>query len=121
MGRARRTSKILEKAQIRSAGLKAITPAPDLGVGLTIAAFDASIGDTQTKLEEYNQALASVDEKSNDLVAAEKALTDMHERMLAGVGAKFGKDSTQYEQAGGVRKSERKPRPRKPKTPPVTT
>lgn len=41
----------------------------------------------------------------------------MSERMLAGVAARYGKDSSQYEQAGGVRKSERKRPTRKTKTP----
>jgi hypothetical protein len=36
--------------------------------------------------------------------------------MLAGVGSKYGKDSSEYEQAGGTRTSERKPPVRKPKT-----
>jgi hypothetical protein len=36
--------------------------------------------------------------------------------MLAGVAAVYGKDSDQYEQAGGVRKSERKSPGRKAKT-----
>lgn len=40
----------------------------------------------------------------------------MSERMLAGVAARYGKDSSQYEQAGGVRKSERKRPTRKTKT-----
>jgi hypothetical protein len=37
-------------------------------------------------------------------------MDDLTERMLAGVGSKYGKDSTEYEKAGGVRKSERKRR-----------
>jgi hypothetical protein len=35
-------------------------------------------------------------------------LKDWNERMLAGVATAYGKDSSEYEQAGGVRKSERK-------------
>lgn len=41
-------------------------------------------------------------------------------RMLAGIGARFGKDSSEYEQAGGVRKSDRKFPPRKTKATPPT-
>ena len=120
MGRTRRTSKVLEKAQVRSAGIKAIDPALDLGGGLTIASFDTSINDGKTKLNDYNQALAAVDEKYNALIASEKTVRDMSERILAGIAARFGKDSTEYEQAGGVRKSERKFPPRKPKPAPGT-
>lgn len=113
MGRLRKTSKILEKAQVRIAGLKAIDPALDLGNGLTVAAFEAKIVSTAKKLADYNQELAVVDEMQNSFVTEEDSLKDISERMLAGVGARFGKDSSQYEQAGGTRKSERKPRARK--------
>jgi hypothetical protein len=37
--------------------------------------------------------------------------------MLAGVAAKYGKDSDEYEKAGGVRKSERKRPTRTPVAP----
>ncbi|BAZ67792.1 hypothetical protein NIES4106_25490 [Fischerella sp. NIES-4106] len=32
---------------------------------------------------------------------------DISERMLTGVACKYGKDSSEYEMAGGVRKSDR--------------
>lgn len=38
----------------------------------------------------------------------EKQLRDLSERMLIAVAAKYGKNSYEYEMAGGVRKSERK-------------
>jgi hypothetical protein len=40
-----------------------------------------------------------------------KNIRDWNDRMLAGVGAKFGKSSVAYEQAGGARKGA--PRKRK--------
>jgi hypothetical protein len=120
MGRARRVSPVLDKAQVRLASIKNIDAALDLGNGLTFAAFNASVTSLQTSLAEYNQALAAVDEKLNAVVAAEKLSSDLSERMLAGIAARFGKDSSQYEQAGGIRKSERKPRARKTKTPTPT-
>ena len=49
--------------------------------------------------------LALVDNKHFEMTTAEKNLQTMSERMLLKVGAKFGKDSDQYEKAGGVRKS----------------
>src|SRR6185503_4965799 len=58
-------------------------------------------------------------DQHNALLAAEKALGDLSERMLAGVAARFGKNSSYYEQAGGVRMSERKRPVRKPKAPPT--
>ena len=108
MGRAKRKSTILENAQQRSNSLKAISTTLDLGPGLSFTAFDQAIADTRTKLDDYNQTLTTLDEKQNGLEASEKTLSDLSSRMLAGVGAQFGKDSSQYEQAGGVRISERK-------------
>lgn len=118
MGRVRKTSKVLEQTQIRAANLKSISPTLDLGNGLTAAAFDTAIADLQAKLADYNQTLAAADEKANALAASEKAARDLSERMLAGVAAHFGKNSSEYEQAGGIRKSERKTPSRKTKQPP---
>lgn len=113
MARAKRSSKILEQAESRSSGLKAIDPALDLGGGLTIVGFDADIADLRDKLNDYNQTLASLDEKLNEILAAEKIVSEKAGRMLAGVAARHGKDSNQYELAGGVRTSERKARTNK--------
>jgi hypothetical protein len=44
------------------------------------------------------------------------ALHEVITRARSGIRSTFGPDSTQYEQAGGKRKSERKPSIRKPKT-----
>ena len=118
MPRRRRISKVLDNAQTRLAGLKSIDPALDLGGGLTVTAFGNAISDGQTKLATYNQTLATIDDQYNAVLASEKNTGDFSERMLAGVAARFGKNSSQYEQAGGVRKSERKRPTRKPTTPP---
>ncbi|HEY0432337.1 MAG TPA: hypothetical protein VGC95_00610 [Chitinophagaceae bacterium] len=107
MGRKKRTSKILDKANVRAAGLRSVGTL-DFGNGLTSAAFEQAITDVRTKLDDYNQTLSTVDEKANLLASAEKTLRDYHERVLSGVGAKYGKDSNEYEKVGGKRKSERK-------------
>lgn len=118
MGRTRRTSKILDKARVRSAGIRSVSPTLDLGNGLNVTAFEAAISTVQARLAAYNEALATIDQLQNELNAAEKILGDLSERMLAGIGARFGKDSSEYEQAGGKRKSERKtPGPKRKATP----
>jgi hypothetical protein len=53
-----------------------------------------------------------VDEKQSEVIAKEKHLRDLHERMLMGVAARHGRDSIEYEKAGGIRKSERKKKAR---------
>lgn len=42
------------------------------------------------------------------LVLFKWKLKDLNERILTGVATKYGKNSTQYEMAGGKKKSERK-------------
>ena len=55
------------------------------------------------------------EEVRNIVLEKEKTMKDICERMLEGVGSKFGHDSNEYEMAGGKRKSERKRPIRKPK------
>jgi hypothetical protein len=45
---------------------------------------------------------------ASSLKEKEKLLRAFSERMLTGVAAKFGKDSEQYQKAGGTKKSERR-------------
>jgi hypothetical protein len=116
MSRLKRSSTKLAKAQKRATNLKSIDEALDVGSGLTLVAFQGEIDTLQGKLDKYNNLLGEIDALNNDILAGEKALAALSERMLDGVGVKFGKDSNEYEKAGGVRKSERrKPTPR-PKT-----
>jgi hypothetical protein len=56
----------------------------------------------------YNTTLSTADSQLNAVEDAEKVLRDMSERMLTGVATYYGKDSDEYEKAGGVRKRDRK-------------
>jgi hypothetical protein len=106
MGRKRRSSPKLEKAEVRLQSIKSISATLDLGNGLSITSYESLIDAAQSKLDEYNQLLASLDEKSATLRDKEKQLGSFSERMLAGVAAKYGKDSPEYAQAGGIRRSD---------------
>jgi hypothetical protein len=106
MARIRRSSNAIAKAIVRSNNLKTISPTLDLGGGLTVAAFDAKVAEAQAAENEYNQLLAGADEKANRLDALLKELSGMNTRMLAGVGARWGKNSDEYEKAGGSRTDE---------------
>ncbi|MDX6695226.1 MAG: hypothetical protein QOF02_2829 [Blastocatellia bacterium] len=108
MARRRRKSPVLEKAEIRANNLKAISPTLDLGPGLTLAEFEQKIAAVRAKHDRYNQTVALLDDLGNDLEADEELLDDLNSRLLAGVGARWGKNSSQYEQAGGTRTDERK-------------
>lgn len=108
MTRRKRSSKILEKAERRVSAMRSISETLDLGNGLTIASFTALIGEARTTLAEYNKALSGIDKIYNDVQEVEQKLGDLSELMLLGVVSKYGKNSDQYEMAGGVRKSDRR-------------
>ena len=113
MARKKRTSTILEAAHHRLAGLSSITPTADFGTGLTVAAYSGTINDFSTKLDTYNQMVTAVDELQNQIDADEANLRELTRRMLAAAQAHYGPDSNQYEQAGGKRVRDRKPRAKK--------
>lgn len=110
----KRESKTLQNASKRSDGLLAIDASGnlDLGNGDTHAAYRAQIKAVAEALEVHNKNLALADKSGNDLRAEERKLARLSTRMLAGVKLKFGEDSTEYEQAGGTRESERVARAR---------
>jgi hypothetical protein len=118
MAYRRKTSNILSAAQTRAANLKSISPTLDLGSGLTLTAYNAKITAAEAALEAYNIQLAKADALGNDFKAVEKELSVLSTRMLAGTGVKYGKDSNEYEMAGGTRSSEIK-RGKKPEEPPA--
>lgn len=115
MPRIRRTSSAIAKAVVRSNNLKTISPPLDLGGGLTLEAFDHLITQAQEAEGDYNRTVAQLDEKTNHLDALLKQTSELSARLLAGVGARYGKNSNEYEKAGGVRTEEIK---RTPKTKP---
>ena len=98
----------LEKGNKRLAGIKSIDPALDLGNDLTVSNYEAQIDKMNKNLGDYNTALSTVDDLYNDCIAQIDVLKDWNERILNGVASKYGKNSSQYEMAGGVKKSERK-------------
>jgi hypothetical protein len=103
-----------ESAITRLAALKSINASMDLGNGLTVAIYENAVNDLRSKIDRYNTELSNLDEKRNQIEVSEDALKDLSERILAGVASKYGKNSDEYEKAGGVKKSERK-RPKKVK------
>lgn len=108
MSRIKKTSKIVEDANVRVAGIKSIDQDLDLGNGLTVKNYEKEIEETAKALEDYNTILSMADEKLNLYTQKEKSLMALHERMLLGVAVKYGKDSNEYEKAGGTKKSDRK-------------
>jgi hypothetical protein len=113
MARKKRSSEALEKAQRRIAGMQSVTRAVDFGNGYTLEAYEAHIQTMQEKLMAYNRMLSMVDGAYNDMLMAERQLMDFSDHMLSGFGVRYGKDSSEYEMAGGRRKSDRQKRTRR--------
>ncbi|MEH2330595.1 hypothetical protein [Nostoc sp.] len=107
MPRQKRTHRVLEKAELRMAGLKAIDPGMDFGNDRNLQNITQVIQQYRSKIDAYNTTLAVIDSYKSEMEELEKTLSDLTEKMLLGVAFKYGKDSYEYEMAGGVRKSDR--------------
>jgi hypothetical protein len=116
MPRKKRSSQVLEKAERRIAGMQSVAEEIDFGNGLTMAAYEALIQTMREKLTAYNRTLSMVDGAYNEMLAAERKLMDVSDHMLSGFGVRYGKDSFEYEMAGGRRKSDRQKRTRRTTT-----
>jgi len=108
MSYKKKSSSHFENAITRLAALKSINDKMDNGNGLSMEAYEEAIGNLRNRIDDYNTHLSLADEKKNLIKASELILRDLSERMLAGVANKFGKNSDEYEKAGGIKKSERK-------------
>jgi hypothetical protein len=107
MTNQKRTYRVLEKAELRAAGLKAIDPSMDFGDIRNLQNVTQLIEQYRNKIDAYNTALAVINSSRTEMDELDKNLNDLVEKMLIGVAFKYGKDSREYEMAGAVRKSER--------------
>jgi hypothetical protein len=119
MPRKKKSVQIIEDANARLSGIKSINSELDLGNGLTAKIYQEKIEKITKSLNDYNTVLSLADEKHGIFEADELDLKDYHERMLLAVGGRYGKNSPEYEMAGGTKKSDRK-RTTKEKTPKTT-
>jgi DNA polymerase III delta prime subunit len=107
MTRKKRTSRILENTKLRVVGLKAIDQKMDFGDARNLQNITQVMEELDSKIDAYNSALIVIDSSQQEIKDLEKSLSELSEKMLIGVAFKYGKDSREYEMAGGVRKSER--------------
>ncbi|WP_414756383.1 hypothetical protein [Anabaena sp. CCY 9910] len=108
MARHKRNSRTLDKAEVRLASIKSISPILDVGEGLTVKSYTEKIETLRKSLETYNTTLSTIDVLLTQIIENEKDLADFSEKILRGVAYKFGNNSHEYQMAGGIRKSERK-------------
>lgn len=107
MSRKKRTSAMLKKAEIRAAGLQAVDANLSFDETRNLQNLNQMIEQLRDRLTEYNAALAIIDSSKTEIGMLEKNLGDLVDQMLVGVAFRYGKNSSEYERAGGVRKSER--------------
>lgn len=108
MARLKKGSATLKKAERRAAGMGTIDPKLDLGSGMTVTSFWTAINSMRQTLITYNALLSRVDQVRHDLQAEEERLASLSERMLTAVAAKYGRESAQYEMAGGTKRPRRR-------------
>jgi hypothetical protein len=97
----KRGSKTIEKADQRMTAMRSIDTYLSLGDNLNLPAYEMAITKAQIKLDAYNTALSSLTQLSNEAIEAERELADLSERMFTGLVTKYGRNSTEYEMAGG--------------------
>ncbi|MCC5600968.1 hypothetical protein [Nostoc favosum] len=107
MPRQKRTSRIIEKAEFRAAGLKAIDSSMDFGDNCDLQNLTQSIEQLRTMIDSYNAALAVIDSSKTKIDEMEKSLSNLSDKLVRGVAFKYGRNSSEYEIAGGVRESDR--------------
>ncbi|MGV0102582.1 ATPase involved in DNA repair [Nostoc sp. DSM 114160] len=113
MARPKRNSRILGKAETRLASVKSINSSLDVGEGLSVKDYTGKIETLRQSLETYNTTLSTIDVLLTQILENEQDLADYSEKILRGIAYKFGKNSYEYQMAGGIRKSDRKPNVRK--------
>ena len=102
MGYPKRQSAALAKAQDRLRGLQTLHPNLDLGYGLTLPDYAQLIDTVDRQLQAHNAALAATDRTRIELTATEATLSDLSSRILTAIVAQYGKESKEYEMAGGT-------------------
>lgn len=97
----KRNSTVLEKALARLQGLESLDPQMNLGKGLTLQDYATLIKLALQQLQAYNISLAAADRDRIEFAAAEASVADLSSRLLSAVAATYGKNSKEYEIAGG--------------------
>ncbi|RCJ25464.1 hypothetical protein A6S26_16990 [Nostoc sp. ATCC 43529] len=107
MALKKRKSSVLEKVESRVAGIKLIDPSIKFDNDYSLEKLIESIEQLQNKIDVHNNALSLADSSLTEIEQMEKNLSKFSQKMLMLIAIKYGKDSAEYETAGGVRDSDR--------------
>ena len=119
MARLKRLSKVIVKADLRQEGITSINPLFKVTTDLTLVEYVAKITLAKDKQSELNVALGNVDTLANEMDELVIDLREYNTRFLGAVGSLYGKNSSEYEKAGGKRKADYKHRKKATATAPV--
>ncbi len=107
MTRKQKHSSVLDKTEQRMLGFKSIDPHLDFGDSVSLTHLTQLTAELNSQLDRYNLMLHEIDSAKVAIETLEKTIREASERLVNGVAFKYGKDSREYEMAGGVRKSDR--------------
>ena len=90
------------------------TDHPELSLGdVTRASFEAQLAGFKTKRANVENLRTQLTRGINEVNDEGTVIKSINTRALSGARAQFGPDSSVYEELGGTRTSERKPRTKK--------
>lgn len=90
---------------------------PTFALGdVTLASFKAMVEELRDSRAQTEELRTQLTQRVNDQTSKAEALNNVVSRARSGFRAVYGPDSSQYEQAGGVRASERKKATKKANT-----
>jgi hypothetical protein len=95
--------KTLEKAQRRMVGIRSLKLNLNLG-SLNLVEFSTQVENLQAKQEQYNDMVNALAQQREEIETMERSLRGTSERVLGVVAAIYGKESDEYEVAGGVKR-----------------
>jgi len=107
MPRKKRSSPVLEKTEQKLIGFKSINSSLDFGDFVSVNHLTELTGELRNEIDQYNMMLTALDTAKGKIETLERSIRETSERLVDGVASRYGKNSREYEMAGGVRKSER--------------
>ena len=107
MTRKKKSSAVLEKTEERMIGFRSIDANLNFDDSINLTHLTSLTTQLRDQVNQYNMLLAALDTAKGDMEILEKSIREISERMVSGIAFRYGKDSREYEMAGGVRKSDR--------------
>jgi hypothetical protein len=107
MTRKKKSSTVLEKTEERMIGFRSIDSNLKFDDTVNLTHLTDLTTQLRNQVNQYNMLLVQLDSAKGDMEILEKSVRDINDRMVSGIAFRYGKDSREYEKAGGVRTSDR--------------